>query len=289
MRTRVLVAVPITIVVLLAIFVQGWILAAFAVFVGLMATWELMRAMDKALQPVIMAVALLFAALFVLDFWHLGHQEWSVAFLSADLAIEILVLAVIASFLYVFFDQKKDFGALKNTLFALCYPQLFSLFFYLLILRVQTGSGVSPFDETLAALLILFVPPMLSDTLAYLWGRKFGRRKLCPAISPNKTVAGSVAGIAGGGAGGALVFGLLQALHAFPMFGILAFIAMGALLAFLSQFGDLAASYIKRAVGIKDFGKLLPGHGGILDRFDSTLFIIPIVYLFARAGILSVT
>ncbi len=105
----------------------------------------------------------------------------------------------------------------------------------------------------------------VTDTFAYFSGMLFGKKKLCPDISPKKTVAGAIGGTLFGTLSGFLVFWLAD-LN--PLFGIIALP-----LSIVSQLGDLSASVIKRKFGVKDYGKLFPGHGGVLDRFDS---IIPV-------------
>ena len=120
---------------------------------------------------------------------------------------------------------------------------------------------------------------VLTDIFAYLCGKGFGKHKLAPVLSPKKTVEGSV-----GGTICAVVILMTVALILSKQniltvnYGILAVYLLSA--SVLGQFGDLAFSSVKRICGIKDYGKLLPGHGGVLDRFDSMLFVAPFTYLF---------
>jgi phosphatidate cytidylyltransferase len=117
-----------------------------------------------------------------------------------------------------------------------------------------------------------------SDVAAYFVGRSMGRTPLLPHISPNKTMEGVV-----GGAVAAIVLGALvgTALHPWADKGLGAGLVLGILVAILAPLGDLVASLIKRDLGLKDFGAFLPGHGGILDRFDAILFCLPAAYYWA--------
>ncbi len=114
-----------------------------------------------------------------------------------------------------------------------------------------------------------------TDTFAYFFGVLFGKKKLCPEISPKKTVAGAVGGTLLGSAAGALF--LLLTAGTGTLCIVLACCAP--LLSGISQFGDLAASVIKRKFGVKDYGRIFPGHGGVLDRFDSVLSTAIAVWL----------
>lgn len=126
---------------------------------------------------------------------------------------------------------------------------------------------------------IVFITAWLSDTMAFAVGRRFGRNKLLPEVSPKKTVEGALGGLAG-----SVLFNLIFGVICSSFFGRSVYYMQLILLALVagatSQLGDLAASCIKREHGIKDFSNLLPGHGGILDRFDSVLFVAPVVYYF---------
>ncbi len=115
----------------------------------------------------------------------------------------------------------------------------------------------------------------VADSAAYFGGRSLGRRPLAPAISPKKTWEGVWSGALGGLAAGVLL-GVLLGLPLGPA------AAIGALGASVGLIGDLAESALKRAAGVKDSGTLLPGHGGVLDRFDATLFVAPVAYVLLR-------
>ena len=128
------------------------------------------------------------------------------------------------------------------------------------------------------------------DTAAYFAGRAFGRHKLAPIVSPHKTVEGAVGGVLGSMAAGCvltLVYSLLSKTYNVLSIHVLArhymvLLGMGAVASVLGILGDLFASAVKRQAGIKDYGTIFPGHGGILDRFDSVMFIAPFVSIAVR-------
>ena len=120
---------------------------------------------------------------------------------------------------------------------------------------------------------------MSCDSFAYFIGRKIGKRKLYPAVSPNKSIEGGIGGLVGS------VFAVILVKFTFmPFLGILDAIAIGLLLGTMGQLGDLFESLLKRACQVKDSGNIIPGHGGMLDRLDSLLFAFPVVYYVARFG-----
>lgn len=129
------------------------------------------------------------------------------------------------------------------------------------------------------ALIILpFVVAFLSDAFALFAGMAFGKHKLAPELSPKKTVEGAIGGFAG-----AIVctvlYGVVLQLGFSMQVNYLYLIVYGALGSVVSQLGDLSFSYIKREYGLKDFGNIFPGHGGVLDRFDSVIFCAPLIEL----------
>ena len=125
---------------------------------------------------------------------------------------------------------------------------------------------------------LVFFAAFITDSCAFFVGRFFGRHKFAPRVSPKKTVEGAIGGFAGGLAS-FLIFGLVMQ-HVFGFTVNYPLLALfGALGAVIAEIGDLAASVIKRQYGIKDYGDIMPGHGGVLDRFDSVLFTAPLMSL----------
>ncbi|WP_141201597.1 phosphatidate cytidylyltransferase [Paludifilum halophilum] len=135
---------------------------------------------------------------------------------------------------------------------------------------IQARMIVDGFIWSLLALVVTWV----NDTGAYFTGKRWGKRKLWPSVSPNKTVEGSLGGIFLS----VLVSGLFGLLY--PELGVFSTVLfIGFLVSVVGQVGDLVESALKRTTGVKDSGSLLPGHGGILDRFDSLLLVFPVLYL----------
>lgn len=125
---------------------------------------------------------------------------------------------------------------------------------------------------------MVFIASWISDTFAYFTGMLLGKHKLAPVLSPKKSIEGSIGGIIGSALAGAL-FGYLFSTKVGQEINLIVVCAvLGALGSVISQIGDLAASAIKRNHEIKDYGNLIPGHGGIMDRFDSVIVTAPIIY-----------
>ena len=148
---------------------------------------------------------------------------------------------------------------------------------HLVVLRGFDGVvRVGSFESTKGAWLVMyaFLCTWACDTGAYFIGRFYGRTKLAPKLSPSKTAEGSVGGVVCS----VLVAVIVGVVIKLPQAHAL---ALGAIFGVLSQLGDLSESAIKREIGIKDFGTIVPGHGGVLDRFDSLLFTGPAAYYYA--------
>ncbi len=195
-------------------------------------------------------------------------------------AVPFTVVAVIVSILYltcmVVLHEKTTFADTVTALFCLAaVPGAFSC---LIRLRDMHISHPDFYDirHSVFFVMFTFLAAWGTDIFAQLTGRKLGKHKLCPKISPKKSVEGAVGGVIG-----AIVLTMIL----FLVFDRFFFtnnslkwyhvIIVTLFLSVVSMFGDLSASIIKRNHGVKDFGKILPGHGGIMDRFDSMLFVIP--------------
>lgn len=180
------------------------------------------------------------------------------------IALALLCLAVIAVYFMV---TKTEKGKFLPSVLGLFYPMAFMTF---ALMTNELSNGF-------IALICAFVISPVSDTFAYFTGKAIGGKKLCPKISPKKTWAGAIGGTIGGAISALLVYFIFN-----PKISvgspILFFIVLGLIASVVNIFGDLFESVIKRKVGVKDSGKILPGHGGVLDRIDGTMFVMVIVY-----------
>ncbi|MEN6519622.1 MAG: phosphatidate cytidylyltransferase [Armatimonadota bacterium] len=166
-------------------------------------------------------------------------------------------------------EPRAPFINVGVTVLGVCY--VFLLLMHFIWLRNIHGTG--PTGSEWGAWLVMFalIATWALDTGAYLVGRFFGKTKIAPSISPGKTIEGSIGGF---------VFAIIAASIVAAIIGIplLHGLILGALIGITGQIGDFVGSALKREVGIKDFGALLPGHGGVLDRIDSLLYTGPVVF-----------
>ena len=181
----------------------------------------------------------------------------------------ILLLGVVSTLcVYIFCYPKFDNKQVAGGIFGLIYTSFMMSFIYY---TRELENGVF-------LIWLIFITSWVSDTGAYFVGSAIGKHKMTPNLSPKKSWEGAIGGILIAGCAAAL-YGLFYAKHfnlrlyAIPIFGLI-----GCLGAFLAMCGDLVASAFKRNNNVKDYSKLIPGHGGVLDRFDSVLFTAPLVY-----------
>ena len=171
---------------------------------------------------------------------------------------------------YGFSVNERKLADMTSTLLGIMYVVFFS---YHIVLIDQSQHRI--------LIWLVFLTAFGTDIMAYFTGMAFGKHKLCPNLSPKKSVEGAVGGVIG-----SVVFCGIFGYFALPDAFVMTLV-IGFLGSIFAQLGDLSASAFKRQMGIKDYGNLIPGHGGILDRFDSVLFTAPLVYyciLFINIG-----
>ena len=232
-----------------------------------------------------------------------GNLYWIIYTLLIDIAF--MAFGVVLAFCLCFFRRKGvvenemavrqitgvsafKFSVKKalNTLLTFVYPSfIFLLFIFLNHLNELPFSKLDSITSNVSvfAILTALLIPMITDTFAMLTGSVIGGKKLCPKISPKKTISGAV----GGTIWCVLVCACIYLIFAnilsfetmisvFPLWAYLLIVLFGSV---ISQCGDLFESIIKRRAGVKDSGKFLPGHGGLLDRVDSHIFMAPYIFL----------
>ena len=253
MKTRILSGL-IMLPLLAVLYFGGHVLTVFCFAIGLVGAYEFLkgfRAMGYDPSYTIVAVGtLLLYTIHVLS-------------LDKELYMLLAVLMVVAPSVYLFRSPESKLDDALSTIVAYFYVVIFSYHVVLI-------------DGTLQRILVwlVVITAFGTDIFAYFGGYFFGKKKLCPTISPKKTIQGSYFGILGSMAIAAL-FGYILCREY-----VLHCLVLGLLGGIVSQFGDLTASVYKRRMGIKDYGNLIPGHGGILDRFDSVLYTAPLVYYY---------
>lgn len=175
--------------------------------------------------------------------------------------ILLIFMLVAFLFVYVFTFPKYQSEQVMGAFFGVVYVSVMLSYIY------QTRN----LTDGAYLVWLIFLCSWGCDTCAYCVGVLFGKHKMAPVLSPKKSVEGAVGGVVG-----AILLGIIYA--AATKGGMMEYAIICGVGALISMVGDLAASAIKRNQGIKDYGKLIPGHGGILDRFDSVIFTAPIIY-----------
>jgi phosphatidate cytidylyltransferase len=270
LTTRILLAlvgIPLT---LGLIFAGGWIFVAALGAVAAIGAWELYRMARAAGNEPLDNAGIALAALIPLAV-HAGY----LGVFRVSLTMAMLVfMALLATVIWARGTSRKPLVSFALTVVGIVYPGLVAYMYPLRYHDYAVGA--------LAGTVLLMFPIAVTwatDTGAYAFGRLFGKRKLIPSVSPAKTIEGALGGLLVAVLGAWLYVTFLMKpfaqLSVLPLGIVLFGIAVGV----VGQLGDLAESLLKRDAGVKDSGKLLPGHGGILDRFDSLLFVLPVAYL----------
>lgn len=205
----------------------------------------------------------------------LGLQKtgWFNINLSMLTGITVCLIIIVSMTFIVLGHKRYNIIDACVTFFGIAYVP-FLMSFVILIRNMDYGTIL---------IWVIFIGAWGTDTMAYTFGRLFGKRKILPEISPKKTVAGAIGGILGCIAL-MIVFAFIVEFYFGLKMSYIALVLLGILCGMISQIGDWSASAIKRYVNVKDFGNIMPGHGGVLDRFDSILFVAPVVYFVLILG-----
>lgn len=251
-----------------------WFYVYFA-FISLVSTYEMTKMAGERLS-LFQKIAIIGGQALALLAFFLGEQfpfseEYSGLVLALAAYIADLMAIVTVS---VFSKKEEPLEGLAFSALCLFYPGILHLCMFMLnALKINS----------LVAVTLLFAVSPLCDTLAFFTGILFKGEKLCPAVSPKKTISGAIGGLIGGTLGGILVYAVLNAQNNVVYRGnadpYLFFALVGFVAAALTEIGDLAESFIKRRVGVKDSGTIFPGHGGMLDRVDGMSFAAPFICL----------
>ena len=285
MKQRVITAILMAIVFIPFFFLGGWFITFLFSILSYIAMYELitMYQSKKNIPNVCKYIIPLFSSIIVLFS----------SFATAEDIIYVLLVELMFLLILPIFNKKIE---MKDVIFFI-FGIIYSGIGFAIIVTVRNiemlyqDASIRLFDglNIYAVGLILFIfvllSTMLTDIAAYQFGIKFGKHKLCPSISPKKSIEGSIAGTIAGALGGTLFMVILQftlskeyanAIKLFKIDNIylyaLAIFGVALLLSIAGQLGDLIASKIKREYNIKDYGKIFQGHGGVLDRFDSSIY-----------------
>ena len=249
-------------VLLFLMYTGGIPLLIFVIILALLALFELYRLLIE-MNIRIHLLLLYGSALIFPIIAFIAPAENAESLLFAGLIVYLLMhlLLLVLSF------PEYGLGNIGASYLGSCYISV--LFSFLILIR-----KIEPYGFHI--LLLVFVLTWVCDIGAYFIGTRFGRRALCPTVSPKKTVEGALGGLLS-----CLVVAYLFHLF-FPVLSGKVILLLGFTIGLVVQLGDLVESAIKRIAGVKDSGYLIPGHGGILDRFDSILFSAPAAYFFIK-------
>lgn len=250
-KTRIISAIVAAIIAIPLIYVGGY---PFYLGVGLLAMLGFKELMDlrkshKKLPNLIIFFGVICLAFLILDNFNNSSIYLGISYEKILLCLIFLTLPT------VYYQDKYS------------TKDAFYLLGIILFLGITFNLFIIARNRSLFLFLYLIAIPILTDTFAYIIGKSFGKNKLCPRISPNKTWEGSFAGLFAGTIGGVIIYSLLVDPFSFKI------VLLTAILSVVGQVGDLFMSKIKRENDIKDFSNIMPGHGGVLDRLDSFIFV----------------
>jgi len=279
MKQRIITGVMLTALLAVLLWLPGWCMALATLICIAFAVHEMMDALKKAGHRLVVWPTWAAMALSVPLTYFWGHK----------VMVPLVGIALLAMTVQVLFRKEPELTDLTMSSLPLATVALPGLALVTLSMidpyAWRSAANPEPWHAVEVVLLaVTFAVPLAGDMMALFVGKAFGKRKFCPAVSPKKTVEGSLGGLAGSVLAAVIIFLLsiwlcneatlsrLPVWWAYPLLGL----AGG----FVGQMGDLFASLVKRHCGLKDFSNIFPGHGGMLDRLDSVLFMAVLMYCY---------
>lgn len=284
MKTRIIIGVilalfAISLLVLTGLGLSAYISIPIALF-SMIAVHEIMN-VSKCKNKILTAVSMAFAGLYA------PYVAFDLdRFIPVSGGNIIIIYVMICLLIMLKWYEKTKFENVAMALFgSIAIPGSLSSYFKLADI-VENHPELFQRSQLVFMILMSMYAAWLGDTFAYFFGRAFGKHKLAPRISPKKSVEGAIAGVVGSTVFAVITYYICDA-NWFYMDTIKVWMVIPALVVMniLGVCGDLSASVIKRNFNEKDFGSLFPGHGGVLDRIDSFLFTLPVLYLMVSIGV----
>lgn len=260
------------------VFMHTWFFLAFAMFLCFMATYELNRSIGLKNKP-IMILSLVVSAVFPL-YYEYGNLLGQIEVLNLKAEYLITAYVLMLCFLMLHNHENTKFSDVSFVVMSsLFVPFSFTRLMYFRDIALHHPSKGYTNAHGIFLILFILFSACMTDTFAYFVGSFLGKHKLCPKISPKKTVEGAIGGVLGCVIANVVLYAVYDNfIFATPIHNYIPIVIASVITSIVGMCGDLTASLIKRNYGIKDFGNLIPGHGGIMDRFDSILFVSAAFY-----------
>ncbi|MBR2967224.1 MAG: phosphatidate cytidylyltransferase [Clostridia bacterium] len=265
-------------IILLTLLVHWAFFDVFVLALAILGAIEMSNAISKRFPRPVLSIAIA-TAVFGYVSYVVAQKVVNIGGITSFFCVFLIMC--LALIVYVMCSKKLNTNNAVSTMLVMIYP--------IAALMYMLGFNHFPEPYRANAILLLFAVSPFTDVFAFFVGSTLKGKKLCPKISPNKTISGAIGGLIGGTIAGALLYFLsLTGVGSFLGMGALSsgmsncinFICIGLACSVATQVGDLFASFIKRTVGIKDYSNLLPGHGGIMDRIDGMIFGCVVIYLY---------
>ncbi len=266
--TRLLSGIVLVLIELVTLYFSKLPLAAFLLFISLVGYLEITKTMQIRKENerinALEIVGILGVLAYYLVLYFTGFNSY---LLLVGVATFLIIM-----FVYVFGFPKFHATKVATAIFSFAYAPVFLSFIY----------ATRELEFGIYIVWLILICSWGCDTCAYCVGVLFGKHKMAPVLSPKKSVEGAVGGVVGAALIGALYGMFVNTKVDTGVNFIVVFAVISAVGALISMVGDLAASAIKRNFDVKDYGKLIPGHGGVMDRFDSVIFAAPVIYFLAK-------